>query len=149
MRLITNATGARLDYVTVRVNRTTELTFSQQTTGANYRIELKYMDTADPSTAALDEWTVTEGSATYNASASSQAAIFSGPTLIGHEFKLALKLGFQAKQAADPTNSTMGGYATWTPGTRRLRPPTELMPPRNRPPTRGSTWSSESLCTPS
>ncbi len=105
VRIGTNASGARLDYVTVRVGSTSELTFSEQTTGANYRIELKYVDTVDPSTASLDEWTVTEGSATYNASASSLTAITTG-----YEFKLALKLGFQVKQANDPTDSTPGGY---------------------------------------
>jgi hypothetical protein len=110
VRVGTNASGARLDYVTVRVVTQSELTYAQQTTGANYRIELRYVDTSDPSTASLSEWSVTEGSATYNASASSQTSIFSGPTLIGYEFKLALRLGFQAKQAPDPTNSTAGSY---------------------------------------
>ena len=53
---------------------------------------------------------MTEGFATYNASASSLTEIFTGSTLIGYEFKLALKLGFQVKQANDPTNSTTGAY---------------------------------------
>ncbi|MFQ5908655.1 MAG: DUF2341 domain-containing protein [Thermoplasmata archaeon] len=110
VRIGTNASGARLDYVTARVVTDSELTFAEQTTGANYRIELRYVDTADPSTASLSEWSVTEGSATYNASASSQTSILDGPTIIGYEFKLALKLGFQVKQAADPTNSTAGSY---------------------------------------
>lgn len=105
VRAKTNASGARLDHVTVRVNVTSELTFSEQTTGANYRIELKYQDTSDPSTASLSEWSVTEGRATYNASASSLTAITNG-----YEFKLALKLGYQVKQANDPSNSTSGGY---------------------------------------
>ena len=86
-------------------NQTPELTYDQQTTGANYRIELKYVDTADPSTASLSEWSVTGGRATYNASASSLTAITNG-----YEFKLALKLGFQVKQANDPTNNTAGDY---------------------------------------
>ncbi len=86
-------------------NQTPELTYDQQTTGANYRIELKYVDTSDPSTAALNEWSVTEGRATYNESASSLTAITDG-----YEFKLALKLGFQVKQANDPTDSSPGEY---------------------------------------
>ncbi len=86
-------------------NQTPELTYDQQTTGANYRIELKYVDTGDPSTADVGEWSVTEGRATYNASASIATAITNG-----YEFRLALKLGFQVKQANDPTNSTSGGY---------------------------------------
>ena len=105
VRVSTNESGPRLDYVTARVTRTSELTFANQTTGANYRIELKYVDTADPSTASLSEWSVTEGRATYNASASSLTAITNG-----YEFKLALKLGFQVKQANDPTNNSVGGY---------------------------------------
>ncbi|MEE9173520.1 MAG: hypothetical protein V3U30_00925, partial [Thermoplasmata archaeon] len=110
VRVGTNASGARLDYVTVRVTSGVELTFSEQTTGANYRIELKYVDTADSSTASLGEWSVTEGNAVYNASASSLTPIFSGPTIIGYEFKLALRLGFQVRQANDPVNSGVGGY---------------------------------------
>jgi hypothetical protein len=110
VRLGTNASGGRLDHVTVRVTLTSELTFSEQTTGANYRIELKYVDTSDPSTASLSEWSVAEGNAVFNASASSLTPIFSGPKLIGYEFKLALKLGFQVKQANDPVNSAVGGY---------------------------------------
>jgi hypothetical protein len=110
VRIGTNASGARLDYVTVRVTSGVELTFGEQTTGANYRIALKYVDTGDPSTATLGEWSVTEGSATYNASASSLTPIFSGPTIIGYEFKLALRLGFQVKQANDPVNNAVGGY---------------------------------------
>ncbi|MFQ5908897.1 MAG: hypothetical protein ACE5JE_08770 [Thermoplasmata archaeon] len=111
VRVGTNASGARVDYVTVRATSSSgELTFSEQTTGANYRIELKYVDTADPSTASLGEWSVTEGNAIYNASASSLTPILSGPTTIGYEFKLALKLGFQVKQANDPVNNTVGFY---------------------------------------
>ncbi len=91
-------------------NTAPELTFPEQTTGANYRIVLKYQDTADPATASLSEWTVTEGRATYNATASSLTAITSGPTLIGYEFRLALGFGFQVKQADDPVNSTAGSY---------------------------------------
>ena len=63
------------------------------------------MDTADPSTASLAEWSVTEGRATYNASASTLTAITNG-----YEFKLALKLHFQVKHAVDPTNITAGSY---------------------------------------
>ena len=110
VRIGTNASGARLDYLTVRVASTSELSYSEQTTGANYRIELKYVDTADSSTASLGEWSVTEGNSVYNASASSLTTIFSGPKLIGYEFKLALKLGFQVRQANDPVNSAVGGY---------------------------------------
>ncbi len=91
-------------------NVTNELTYSEQTTGANYRIELKYVDTNDPFTASLGEWSVTEGRATYNASASSQTEILSGSKVIGYEFKLALKLGYQVKHAVDPTNATTGAY---------------------------------------
>ncbi|MFQ5920250.1 MAG: hypothetical protein ACE5I4_09455, partial [Thermoplasmata archaeon] len=112
VRVGTNASGARLDYVTVRVASSSgaELTFSEQTTGANYRIVLMYVDTADPTTASLSEWSVTEGRATYNASASGLTAIMSGPTIIGYEFRLALKFGFQVKHAVAPTNSTVGAY---------------------------------------
>lgn len=91
-------------------NVSPELTFGEQTTGANYRIVLTYQDTADPSTATLAEWSVTEGRATYDAAASSLTSITSGATVIGYEFKLALKLGFQVKHAVDPTNATTGGY---------------------------------------
>lgn len=156
VRAGTNASGARLDYVTVRVNynasqagqqldvdveyyfffnvtdddgwtdigddgsvslrlwydgnASPELTFGEQTTGANYRIVLTYQDTSDPSTASLSEWSVTEGRATYNASASTLTSILSGPTVIGYEFKLCLKLGFQVKHAMDPTNGATGSY---------------------------------------
>jgi hypothetical protein len=110
VRIGTNESGARLDYVTVRVVTTSELTYTEQTTGANYRIELKYVDTADPGNASLSEWSVTEGSATYNESASSRTPVLNGPTTIGYEFKLALRLGYQAKQANDPVNSTAGSY---------------------------------------
>ncbi len=86
-------------------NQTPELTYDQQTTGANYRIELKYVDTSDSSAASLGEWSVTEGRATYNASASSLTSITDG-----YEFKLALRLHYQVKQANDPTNNTVGSY---------------------------------------
>lgn len=91
-------------------NASPELTFAEQTTGANYRIELRYVDTGDPATATLGEWSIVEGSATYNASASSLTAITSGSTTIGYEFKLAFELGFQAKHAVDPTDAATGSY---------------------------------------
>ena len=110
VRVGTNASGPRLDYVTVRVTSIVELTFSEQMTGADYRVVLTYQDTADPTTASLSEWSVTEGRATYDASASGLTALLSGPTFIGYEFRLALKFGFQVKHAVAPTNSTVGAY---------------------------------------
>ena len=91
-------------------NTTPEQTFGDQSTGANYRIVLTYQDTSDPGNASLGEWTVTEGWATYNASASGLTPIMSGSVLIGYEFRLGIRLGFQVKQARDPTNATTGVY---------------------------------------
>ena len=91
-------------------NVTPEISFVEQTNGSNHRIELRYEDIADPGNATLDEWSVTEGSATYEASASSLSEIYNGPTLIGYEFDLTLKLGLQVKATPDPTDSTPGGY---------------------------------------
>ncbi|MFQ5919632.1 MAG: hypothetical protein ACE5I4_06255, partial [Thermoplasmata archaeon] len=91
-------------------NVTPELTFAEQTNGTDYRVELRYVDLADPGNATLDEWSVVEGNAQYNASASALTAIYSGPTLIGYEFDLSFTLGLTVKAASEPTNSTPGGY---------------------------------------
>ncbi|MFQ5552688.1 MAG: hypothetical protein ACE5EW_03100, partial [Thermoplasmata archaeon] len=91
-------------------NVTPELSFAEQTNGSNHRIELRYEDIADPGNATLDEWSVVEGSATYNVSASSMTAIFNGTTLIGYEFNLSVSLGLFVKAASEPTNSTLGAY---------------------------------------
>ncbi len=91
-------------------NVTPELTFSEQTTGANYRIEVKYQDTGDPDTASPGEWTVVEGRATYDSSISNLTSIMSGSKIVGYEFRLAIKLHYQVKHAVDPTNGTTGAY---------------------------------------
>ncbi len=91
-------------------NASPEKTFAEQTAGGNYRIELRYLDTADPATATASEWSLTEGRATYDAAGSTLTAITSGPTTIGYRFKLALKLGFQVRQANDPTDNSAGAY---------------------------------------
>ena len=91
-------------------NVTPELTFAEQTNGSNYRAELRYEDLADPGNATLDEWSVVEGSATYDASASSLTEIYNGPTLIGYEFNLSVTLGLMVKASTEPTNGTPGGY---------------------------------------
>ena len=91
-------------------NVTPEISFAEQTNGSNYRIELRYEDLADPGNATLDEWSVVEGNAAYNASASLLTPILNGTTLIGYEFNLSVSLGLFVKAASKPTNSTPGAY---------------------------------------
>ncbi|MFQ5908939.1 MAG: hypothetical protein ACE5JE_08990, partial [Thermoplasmata archaeon] len=101
------AVGVRMWY---DGNVTPELSFIEQTNGSDYRIELRYEDVADPGNATLDEWSVVEGSATYDASASSLMAILNGTTLVGYAFNLSVSLGVVVKAASEPTNSTPGAY---------------------------------------
>ncbi len=107
-RLLRHARDGIYDYFYVEHKRTPIEAFSRECSLFHYHIS--NIDTADPSTALLSEWSVTEGRATYNASASGLTAILSGPTIIGYEFRLALKFGFQVKHAVAPTNSTVGAY---------------------------------------
>lgn len=91
-------------------NVSPEFTFAEQTGGASYRIEVRYQDLTDPGNASLGEWSVGQGLATYNATASSLTEIWSGPTLIGYEFRLAVRLGADVKHGTDPGNSALGSY---------------------------------------
>ena len=91
-------------------NVTPELTFAEQTNGSDYRIELRYEDITDPGNVSLDEWSVTVGSAIYDAFASVLTQIYNGPTLIGYEFNLSVALGLSVKAASAPTNATPGAY---------------------------------------
>lgn len=91
-------------------NASPELTFTEQIQGPSYRIDLRYQDVADPGNVTLDEWSVAQGLATYDATASSLTEIWSGSLLVGYEFRLALRLGVNTKHATDPINGAPGGY---------------------------------------
>ena len=91
-------------------NVTPELTYGAQTNGSGYRIELRYADTLDPGNASVNEWSVIEGDASYNAAASSATVILSGSLVVGFAFNLAVMLGNQIGGTSDPTNATPGAY---------------------------------------
>ncbi len=101
-------------YISLRLwydgNVTPELIYGAQTNGSNYRIELRYADTLDPGNATVDEWRVSEGSATYSASASTATAILNGSLVVGFAFNLSVTLGYQVRGSEDPTNGAPGGF---------------------------------------
>ncbi|MCJ2554727.1 MAG: DUF11 domain-containing protein [Candidatus Thermoplasmatota archaeon] len=91
-------------------NVSPELPYGAQTNGSSFRIELRYEDALDPGNASVDEWSVVEGDASYNAVASSASAILNGSLVVGFAFDLAFALGSQIGGSRDPTNTTPGAY---------------------------------------
>lgn len=91
-------------------NVTPELPYGAQTNGSSYRIEVRYGDILDPGNASVDEWSVTEGSASYNAFASSATALLNGSLVVGFAFNLSITLGNQVGGSSPPTNTIPGGY---------------------------------------
>ncbi len=84
-----------------------ELSFTQQTTGANYRIDLNYTNVAPLTSPALSEWSVTEGNMVY---ASGSSSIFTNVANENYTFKLAFTLNNQVRWGTDPTNQASGSY---------------------------------------
>lgn len=91
-------------------NASPELTYSQQVNGSDHRIALRYVDTGDPGNASLAEWSVAEGSAVYNASASSLTPIQGADRVVGYRFELALRFGLTLAPTPDPADDTPGSY---------------------------------------
>lgn len=89
---------------------TAELPYTEQINGSAFRVELRYEDLGDPANATWNEWSVTEGGATFNASASSATPVLRGATHIGYAFRVVLRLAYDVQATPDPTNTTPGGY---------------------------------------
>ncbi len=100
-----------LQWVNVHIwfdGASTEIAFSAQGTGANYRADLNYSNVAPLTDPALSEWSVAEGNIVYDSGSSS---IFANVAQKNYTFKLAFTLNDQIRQAAEPTNTAPGvGY---------------------------------------
>ena len=79
-----------------------EIAYTAQTTGANYRVNLNYTNVAPLTDPALSEWSITEGNAVY---ASGSSSIFTNVNQENYTFKLAFTLNNQIRQASEPTST--------------------------------------------
>ncbi len=79
-----------------------EIAYTAQTTGANYRADLNYTNVAPLPDPDLSEWVELEGNFAYDPGSSS---IFTNVANENYTFKLAFSLNNQIRQADEPTNS--------------------------------------------
>ncbi|MFQ5552839.1 MAG: hypothetical protein ACE5EW_03885 [Thermoplasmata archaeon] len=79
-----------------------EIAYSAQSTGANYRADLNYTNVAPLTDPALSEWSIVEGNVVY---ASGSSSIFTNVNQENYTFKLAFTLNNQVRQASEPTTT--------------------------------------------
>ncbi|MEE9180966.1 MAG: hypothetical protein V3U33_00135 [candidate division NC10 bacterium] len=82
-------------------------TFSGQTNGSNYRLDLNYTNVAPINAPALSEWSVAEGNFVYDSGSSS---LFTNVVNENYTFKLAFTLNNQVHWGTDPANQGVGAY---------------------------------------
>ncbi len=95
-----------LQWANIRVwfdGGSSEIAFSAQSTGDNYRVDLNYTNVAPLTDPVLSEWSVVEGNIVY---ASGSSSIFTNINQQNYTFKLAFTLNNQIRQASEPTTVT-------------------------------------------
>ncbi len=100
---------ADIKWINIRVwyDGGSELAFSAQGTGANYRVDLNYTNVADLNIPVLSEWSVPEGNLQYN---STDSNIVTNTVNQNYTFRLSFQLKGQIRQADDPGDSGIGSY---------------------------------------
>ncbi len=84
-----------------------EIAFSAQTSGANYRADFNYTNVAPLTDPATTEWSVAEGNVAYS---SADTDIVTNTANQNYTFKLSFQLNAQIRQANDPVNSGTVNY---------------------------------------
>lgn len=101
---------ADLRWINIRIwfdGDSSEIAYSAQSTGANYRIDLNYTNAAPLTDPALTEWSVAEGNMVYTSGSSTMTTETANQK---YTFKLAFSLNAQVRQANDPINSGVANY---------------------------------------